>query len=160
MITQLYTFAPGSYVVADEWNANFRTIYNANLAHISAIQDAENLVVFPNSDLTDVFNAVRNQPNSFVINGTAVSISPECEYYKVLGSGEDLVINVPAGLNAEARILIQVQEERDLLPFSINYSGTTIINHYNDVGYNAGYYYVMIYESNGVAQVKLIWTGV
>jgi hypothetical protein len=160
MITQLYTLAPGSYVVADEWNANFRTIYNTNLAHYEAIQDAYNTLAFPSSDLSDVYAAVRSQPNCFEISGTDVTVAPECEYFKVLGSGEDLVINIPTGLNAEARVLIQIQDDRSLLPFSIGYSGTTIINHYNNYVFRAGYYYIMIYETNGVAQVKLIWTGV
>ena len=162
MITQLYTFAPGSYVVADEWNANFRTIYNANIAHYEAIQDAYNTLAFQGSDLSDVYSAVRSQPNSFIISGTAVTVAPECEYFKVLGSGEDLVISIPTGLNAEARVLIQIQEDRSLLPFSINYVGTSIINYgfYEYNYFRAGNYYVMIYETNGVAQVKLIWTGV
>lgn len=160
MITQLYTFTLGSYVVADEWNANFRTIYNTNLAHVEAIQDAYNTLAFQGSDLSDVYTAVRSQPNCFEISGTAVTVAPECEYFKVLGSGEDLVINIPTGLNAEARVLIQIQDNRSLLPFSVGYSGTTIINHYDNYVFRAGYYYIMIYETNGVAQVKLIWTGV
>lgn len=160
MIIQLYTFAPGSYVVADEWNANFRTIYNANLAHVEAIQDMNNKLAFKNGDLSGVYAAVRSQPNSFEISGIAVTVAPECEYFKVLGSGEDLVINIPTGLNAEARVLIQIQDDRSLLPFSVGYSGTTIINHYDNYVFRAGYYYLMIYEANGVAQVKLIWTGV
>lgn len=159
MIIQLYTFAPGSYVVADEWNANFRTLYNTNLAHVEAIQDMNNRLAFRNGDLSGVYAAVRSWPNCFEISGTAVTVAPECEYFKVLGSGEDLVINIPTGLNAEARVLIQIQENRSLLPFSVGYSGTTIINHYNNYVFRAGYYYVMIYETNGVAQVKLIWTG-
>ena len=160
MITQLYIFAPGSFVVADEWNANFRTIYNSNLAHVEAIQDAYNTLAFPGSDLSDIYAAVRSQPNSFEISGTAVTVAPECEYYKALANGQDLVINIPTGLNAEARVLIQIQNNRSLLPFSIGYSGTKIINHYNNYVFRAGYYYIMIYETNGVAQVKLIWTGV
>ena len=162
MIIQLYTFAPGSYVVADEWNANFRTIYNANLAHVEAIQDMNNKLAFKYGDLSGVYAAVRSQPNSFEISGTAVTVAPECEYFKVLGSGQDLVIDIPTGLNAEARVLIQTQENRSLLPFSVNYSGTKIINYgfYNYNYFRAGYYYIMIYETNGVAQVKLIWTGV
>lgn len=160
MITQLYTFAPGSYVVADEWNANFRTIYNVNIAHYEAIQDAYTSLAFLNGDLSGVYTAVRSQPDSFLINGTIVTVSPECEYYKILNNGEDLVINVPTGLNAETRILIQIQEDRSLLPFVVNYNGTLIVNHYNNNVFWAGYYYIMIYETNGLAQVKLIWTGV
>lgn len=160
MITQLYTFALGSYVVADEWNANFRIIYNTNLAHVEAIQDAYNTLAFQGSDLSDVYAAVRSQPNCFEVSGTAVTVAPECEYFKVLGSGEDLIVNIPTGLNAETRILIQIQEDRSLLPFVVNYDGTLIINHYNNNVFWAGYYYIMIYETNGLAQVKLIWTGV
>lgn len=161
MIIDLYTFAPGSYVVADEWNANFRTIYNANLAHVEAIQDAYNNLAFQGGDLSGVYASVRSQPDSFIISGTAVTVAPECEYYKTLSSGEDLVINIPTGLNAEARVLIQIQDDRSLLPFSVSYSGTSIVD-YGFYGYNyfrAGYYYIMIYETNGLAQVKLIWTG-
>lgn len=160
MITQLYTFSPGSYVVAEEWNANFRTLYNVNVAHLEAITDANSTIAFPNSDLTDVFNAVRSQLNSFAIPGNTVTVAPECEYYKTLANGQDLVINIPQGLNSEARVLIMIQENRSLLPFSVNYSGTKIINHYNNYVFRPGYYYIMIYETNNVAQVKLIWTGV
>lgn len=160
MINQLYTFTVGTYVVADEWNANFKALANSNADCVQAIEDAKMSVAFPDDDLTRLFNAVRKKPNSFAIAGSTVIVQPECEYYKALTAGEDLAIQIPTGLNAEARVLIQIQDYRSLLPFSIGYSGTTIINHYNDVGYDAGYYYVMIYETNGVAQVKLIWTGV
>lgn len=160
MITQLYVFSPGSYVVAEEWNANFRTLYNVNIVHLEAITDANSTIAFPNSDLTDVFNAVRSQLNSFAIPGNTVTVAPECEYYKTLANGQDLVINIPQGLNSEARVLIMIQENRSLLPFSVNYSGTKIINHYNNYVFKPGYYYIMIYETNNVAQVKLIWTGV
>lgn len=160
MITELYTFAPSSYVIADEWNANFRVIYNENLAHVQATADALATVAFPTSDLTDLFDVVRSYPNSYNIPGTSVTVAPECEYYKTLGNGEDLVINIPTGMNAEARVLIRIQADRSLLPFSVNYAGTLIVNHYNNFVFRSGYYYIMIYESNGVAQVKLIWTGV
>lgn len=160
MITQLYTFSAGSYVVAEEWNANFRTLYKANLAHEEAIVDAQAQIAFPTSDLTDLFSAVNSQLNSFAIAGNTVTVAPECEYYKTLANGQDLAINIPTGLNAEARVLIRIQEDRSLLPFSVNYDGTLIVNHYNNFVFRAGYYYIMIYETNGIAQVKLIWTGV
>ena len=160
MITELYLFSPGSYVVADEWNANFKTLYQVNVDHSTAITDAYNDIAFPNSDLTAVFNAVKGQYNSHHIDGDTVSVSVENEYYKTLSSDENLVIKIPAGMCGEARVLIQLQEDRSLLPFSVNYTGTTIINHYNNYAFWAGYYYIMIYETNGVAQVKLIWTGV
>lgn len=160
MITELYIFTPGAYVVADEWNANFKTLYQVNIEHSTAITDAYNELAFPNSDFTALFNAVKSQYNSYAIAGNTVSVNVENEYYKTLSSGEDLVINVPTGMCGEARVLIQLQEDRSLLPFSVNYAGTTIINHYNNYTFWAGYYYIMIYETNGVAQVKLIWTGV
>lgn len=160
MIIQLYTFAPGSYVVADEWNANFRTIYNANLAHVEAIQDMNSTLAFKNGDLSDVYAAVRNQPNCFEISGTAVTVAPECEYYKVLGNGEDLIINIPRGLNSEARVLIQINKLRTELPFVITYNGQKYITYGNYKYFNIGYYYIMIAESNGVAQVKFVEIGV
>lgn len=161
MITDLYTFSPGSFVVADEWNANFRVLYNTAQEHKEAITDANTTIAFPTSDLSGVFASVKGQPNSYYIPGNSVVVSPECEYYKTLGSGQDLVINIPTGLNAESRILIQLQENRSLLPFSVNYDGVSDINYgFYDYNYfRSGYYYIMIYESNGVAQVKLIWTG-
>lgn len=160
MITQLYTFSTGSYVVADEWNANFRVLHNTSLVHKESIIDGQNTVAFPSSDLSNVFASVKNQPNSSFIPGNTVVVAPEQEYYKTLSSGQDLTINIPTGMNAEARVLIQIQEDRSLLPFSVNYTGTLIVNHYNNYVFRAGHYYIMIYETNGVAQVKLIWTGV
>ena len=160
MITELYTFSPDSYVVAEEWNANFRTVQKVNSLHAEAITDEQNIIAFPNSDLSGVFNAVKQSANSHEIPGYTVDIAPEQEYYKTLSNGNDLVINIPTGLNAESRILIQIQNDRSLLPFSINYSGTKIINHYDNNVFWAGYYYIMIYETNGLAQIKLIWTGV
>lgn len=162
MITELYTFSTSSFVVADEWNANFNVLYNENIAHQEAIVDAQNSIAFPDSDVTDLVNAVRSQLNSFIIPGTSIVVSPECEYYKVLANGEDLVINIPDNFDSECRILIQIQNTRTLMPFSINYNGITKINYgYYDYKYfRSGYYYIMIYETNGLAQVKLIWTGV
>ena len=160
MIIQLYTFAPGSYVVADEWNANFRTIYNANLAHVEAIQDMNNRLAFRNGDLSGVYAAVRSWPNCFEISGTAVTIAPECEYFKVLGSGEDLAISIPASFNSETRIIIKTQDDRTLLPFSVSYVGTVQTSYGEDAVFPAGIYYILIYVLNNVAQVKLIWTGV
>lgn len=162
MITELYLFTPGAYVVADEWNANFKTLYQVNVDHSTAITDAYNELAFPNSDFTALFDAVKSQYNSYAIAGNTININTENEYYKILSSGEDLVINVPTNMNGEARILIQVQETRTLIPFSINYAGTTYIDFgfYSYEYFRPGFYYIMIYETNGVAQVKLIWTGV
>lgn len=160
MINQLYTFTVGTYVVADEWNANFKALANSNADCVQAIADAEVSVVFPDDDLTQLFNVVRKKPNSFAIPGDTVTVAPECEYYKTLANGQDLAIQIPTGLNAEARVLIRIQEDRSLLPFSVNYDGIANVNYGLYNVFNSGYYYVMIYETNGVAQVKLIWTGV
>lgn len=160
MITELYTFTPSSYVVAEEWNANFRVLYNFNAQHTEAIADAYTDIAFPTSDLTAVFDAVRRYPNSFAIPGDTVTVAPECEYYKTLANGEDLTIQIPVGLNSEARVLIRTQEDRSLLPVNVVYEGgTLILDHYDNYVFRSGYYYVMIYETNGVAQAKLIWTG-
>lgn len=159
MITQLYTFSVGSYVVADEWNANFNTLYNVNLAHEEAIIDAQNTIAFPNSDLTTVFNSVRGWANSFFIGGDTVMVAPQCEYYKTLATDQDLTINIPTGLNSEVRVLIQLTNDRSLRPFTVNYNGTTIINDYDNNNFLAGFYYIMIYESNNTAMIKVIGTG-
>ena len=164
MIIQLYTFAPGSYVVADEWNANFRAIYNANLAHVEAIQDMNNKLAFKNGDLSSVYAAVRSQPNCFEISGTTVTVEPECEYYKDLPDGLDLNIVIPnSGLNASVRVLIRTSNLRTLLPAIVTYNGQEVkisFGEYEYMYFPAGMYYIMIYETNGFAQAKLIWTGV
>ena len=159
MINQLYTFTVGTYVVADEWNANFKALANSNADCVQAIEDAEVSVAFPDDDLTQLFNAVRKKPNSFAIAGSTVIVQPECEYYKALSDGEDLAIQIPTGLNAEARVIIRITDDRSLLPFSILYSGDTNITYGEDMVFPAGIYYIMIYETAGQAQVKLIWTG-
>lgn len=159
MINQLYTFTVGTYVVADEWNANFKALANSNADCVQAIEDAEVSVAFPDDDLTQLFNAVRKKPNSFAIAGSTVIVQPECEYYKTLADGEDLAIQIPTGLNAEARVIIRTTDDRSLLPFSVLYSGDTNITYGEDMVFPAGIYYIMIYETAGQAQVKLIWTG-
>ena len=120
MITQLYSFSPGSYVTAEEWNANFKVLDNTNKQHAEALDDAYENLAFPNGDLSQVYSRARVFANSFSIDGNTVVLSPQCEYYKVLSSGQGLTINIPEGFNSEARILIQTQENRSLLPFSVN----------------------------------------
>lgn len=155
----MYTFSPGSFVVADEWNANFNVLYKTSSEHAQAISDAYDETAFPNSDLSNVFAAVNGELNSFAIEGNSVTVGVNQEFYKTLSSGQELAITIPQGMDGEARVLFRLQENRSLLPFSINYSGTKIINHYNNYVFRPGYYYIMIYETNNVAQVKLIWTG-
>lgn len=159
MIIQLYTFSPGSYVVADEWNANFKVLYNSNLAHAEAIVDAQNQYAFPNSDFSDIFAAIRNRPNSHLIDNLLVDVAPEQEYYKILANNENLTINVEQGLNAEARILIQLPDLRTDFPFVITYSGQQVIMYGDYKYFNPGYYYIMIYETNGLLQAKFIEIG-
>lgn len=159
MITQLYTFSPGSYVVADEWNANFNVLQKTNIMHFEAINDAYAVLAFPDNDLSQLYAAVRNQPNSFNISGVSVNVTPQCEYYKELPSGDNLAITIPNNFNSEARIVIKTNNDRTLLPFSVSYSGTTHISYGEDNVFPAGIYFIMIYECNGIAQVKLIWTG-
>lgn len=159
MINQLYTFTVGTYVVADEWNANFKALANSNADCVQAIEDAEVSVAFPDDDLTQLFNAVRKKPNSFAIAGSTVIVQPECEYYKALADGEDLAIQIPTGLNAEARIAIKISDDRDLQPFSVFYEGELKVNVGMGEFFSKGVYFIMIHETNGLAQVKLIWTG-
>lgn len=164
MINELYTFSPGSFVVADEWNANFSTLNKASQQHQEAIQDANNSLAFPNSDLSNVFNAVKTQPNSFNIQGNSIDVSVEQEYYKTLTSGQNLLIIVPSNMNGSVRILIKIPDNRNNIDdiFKITYSGTKDISYgyYNYNYFRSGFYYIMIHESNNLAQVKLIWTGV
>lgn len=158
MINSLYIFSTGSYVVADEWNANFKVLAKSNNDCTEAISDAEVSVSFPDGDLSELFAALKRQPNSSEIPGNIVLVAPENEYYKSLGSGEDLTIQIPEGLNSEVRIIIHITDDRALLPFSVAYSGETHISYGEDMVFNAGTYFILIYETNGHAFVKLIWT--
>ena len=164
MITELYVFSPGSYVVAEEWNANFRVLYSETVTQTESISDAFSLVAFPTSDLSGVYNQIKARDDSTEIIGSAVNIAPSHEYYKTLASGEDLEIQIDGSMNGEARILLKLEEDRQTLPISAGFiggiSGTVIINHSESYVFNAGYYFVMIYVTNQVAQIKVIWTGV
>ena len=164
MITQLYVFSPGSYVVAEEWNANFRIIYQATYSHKEAINDAYSVIAFPDSDLSGVYAQVRARGDSSFIEGNSVDIAASQEYYKTLASGEDLFIGIPGDMNGEARIVLKLEEDRQLLPFSAAFvggiQGMVIINHSESYAFDAGCYFIMIYVTNRVAQIKVIWTGV
>lgn len=162
MINKLYTFSLGTYVVAEEWNANFDAVNKSNIECANAIKDAEAELAFPDSDLTQLFNSVRKRPNSFKIEGNkpSVLVQPECEYYRELLDGEDLAIEIPYGLSSEARIAIKISDDRDLQPFSVFYEGDLKVNVGMGQFFSKGLYFIMIHETNGVAQVKLIWTGV
>lgn len=159
MINQLYIFSGGSYVVADEWNANFKAINNSNVDCAEAIVEANEQLAFVDGDLTSLFAALRQKANSFGISGTSVIVAPECEYYKTLPAGEDLSITIPDNFNSESRIAIRITDDRTLLPFSVAYSGDLKISYGEDDVFSAGLYYILIYEVAGQAIVKLIWTG-
>lgn len=161
MITQLYTFSPGAFVIADEWNANFRSLYQVSLEHTEAIHDANNNVAFPYSDFSTIFERIRAKSNSFVISGDSIVVFPECEYYKDLPDGKDLNIIIPdSGINSEVRVLIRTHNLRTLLPVTITYKGQEVkISFGLDMYFSAGMYYILIYEANGTAQAKLVWTG-
>lgn len=159
MITQLYTFSPSSYVVADEWNANFQTIYNTNVLHAEAVVDGYDTIAFPTSDFTDLFNAIKGKPNSSLVTGSMIDVAPEQEYYKVLSNGQDLVINIPTGLDSESRIIVQMQGESSLSPFIINYDGEKQESYGVLDTFPAGMYMLFIYETNGLAQIKITKMG-
>jgi len=159
MINRLNIFNEATFVVADEWNANFRVLNQSNYDCAKATEDAEAAVATPESDMTAIFNRMRSQQNSFYIQGNNVVLFPECEYFKPLASGQDVNIVIPTGFNAEARVVLYIPDERQLLPFTISYNGNLIVNYGGFLKFRPGVYFVMIYEIAGTAMVKLLWTG-
>lgn len=160
MIQQLNIFSVDSYVVADDWNANFKVIEQSNEECKQAITDANEQIAFPDSDLEPLFESIREKPNSFAIPATNVIIAPQSEYYKTLTSGQDLNIQIPTGLNSEARIILKLNDQRTLLPISITYSGTQTLFTGDFSVYPAGFYFIFIYETAGNAIIKMVKTGV
>lgn len=168
MITQLYNFAPGSYVVADEWNGNFSALYKTNVAHEEVIQDCYDICAFPNSDLTGVFDAVKEMPNSHLIEGLEVTLSAGQEYYKTLPTGKNLLIIYPEDFYGEARILVKLEEERTGFQnrfFNMQGDANASMNigigtHWH---FNPGFYYFVIFstrrENHHQTYMKLLYTG-
>lgn len=156
MIQQLYIFSGGSYVVAEDWNANFGALKTSNDNCETAITDANNALAFPDSDLTSLYTALKSQLNSFRIPGTSIVISPECEYTKALNETQELYITVPENFNSEARIVFSTPNTRNFIPFHFNYEGT--VNYLDDITswQNPGMKFVFLYETNGNLYVKLI----
>jgi hypothetical protein len=162
MITQLYVFSPGSYVVAEEWNANFRALLETNIAHEEAIVDANSIILFQGGDYSAVYARVDNEVNSFLASNTILP-KPDCEYYRDLqGADEQITVNVSTGqLNGEARIIIKTSNNRTLTPIVITYNGSQ-----DDVvwpngiaqWYLAGMKFVFLLERNGKLYVKMIAT--
>lgn len=164
MITELYTFSTDSFVVAEEWNANFKTLYSVALQHEESINIGRETIAFPDSDLTQLFSVIKTQPNSRIIENNSVIVGTEQEYYGTLYSGQSLQIQIPKDINGEARVLVYLTQDVTQKFYNIVYDGTTVIeyvdNYYDGLILPSGYYYIMIYEGNNIAQVKLIWTGV
>jgi hypothetical protein len=162
MITQLYIFSPGSYVVADEWNANFRVLRSTNVLHQESIVDANNIILFQGGDYTDVYNRINNDPNSHVAESTIQNPMVDNEYYRVLQGGEQLFVSVdPGTLNGETRIVVQTTQNNALPPVVITYGGTQDnVVWTNGIAqwYLAGVKFVFLLERNGKLYVKMIAT--
>lgn len=166
MITELYTFSPGSYVVADEWNANFSTLFNVAGQHSEAITDAYNLVAFYTSDLSLVYARVDVQQNSYSFSGTALEIkSPNVEYWQnrveEITDSQELVVTV-GHINGEARVIFRTSTDRSLTPVTVNYAGgAENINFIDDsrVWQEAGTKVLFFYESNNKLNVRMAKAG-
>lgn len=154
----MFVFSVDTNVVAEEWNSNFNVLQNSNDNCVEAIEDAGNTLAFPDGDLSGVYRAVRAKPNSFEIPTDTVIVQPECEHYKVLSNAQDLNIQIPEGLNSQARVLIKVPDNRSLEPVNILYPGTKVISTGGQQSYQSGYYFVFILEINNTAYVKIIST--
>lgn len=160
MITQLYVFSPGSYVIAEEWNANFRVLMNTNLAHQEFIVDTADILMFQSGDYTQIYNVVNSRTNSQEVPGLSVQVLVDNEYRKSLTADQQLVINV-GRICGEARIIIQTAANSVLSPIRINYvGGDENVVWENGIAqwYLAGMKFVFLLERNGKLYVKMIAT--
>lgn len=160
MIKQLNVFSVGSYVVAKEWNDNFRILFESNETSGESIQDALQDLAFLDKDLSQLFAAVRQKQNSFSIEGNLINVAPECEYYKTLASGEDLNVQIPVGFSGEFRVWVKYSQNRVLTPVNILYSGNVVWNNGIADWLSAGTKLLSVFVINGTAYVKMIRTGV
>ena len=164
MINELYTFSPSSFVLSDEWNANFSTLRKTAKDHLNAIKDGYNTLAFVNGDLTGVYNAANIFINSVSFSSTSLHItSPNTEYYNgtSITSSQQLVLNVEK-IKGEARILFKTSGTRSNSPILINYAGGSgNINFINnsDVWNNAGIKVVFLYEMNNKLNVRMVKAG-
>ena len=176
MITQLYSFSIGSFVVAEEWKATFSTLHDYCVAHALAIEDAYDTLAFPDSDLTYVFSSIRRTDTNVSMNQPYISfiVDRNREYYVGSPSNPDVLppqtpvnIIIREGMEGECRVIFRLPELMTLeAPIRITYKGVVITpkdataDCYVNTGFynyfNPGLYYVMIHEQNGKAQVKLI----
>lgn len=168
MIVELYSFTPGSYVVADEWNANFSVLYNFAVLHRKSIYDAYDLVAFPNDDLSNILTNVDNYINSYQFVGTSIAImSPNVEYWQssleTITTAQQLVIRV-GKISGEARVFFQTSDTRDpgLPPYVINYDGGAgNIDFIDDsrIWQDPGIKCLLFYELNDKLNVRIIKAG-
>ena len=169
MITQLYNFSTGSFVVAEEWNANFRVLHDYCVAHALALEDAYQVLAFPDSDLSDIFVSIRRTPNVKMNQAyTSFMVERNTEYYVGnLPAQQPVNIVISEGMEGECRVIFNLPELMELEdPIAITYKGVRIQSKdptadcYVNTGYykyfNPGIYYVLIHEQNGKAQVKLV----
>ena len=177
MITELNTFSPGSLVVSDDWNANFRALNTANTQHAEAITDAQNNVATVNdASYTTIYNIAKTYPNSQLIDGLDVYIYPGQEYYKNIPSGGQLILHAGDYTYGEARILFKLEDQRTspaTMPFILRLEGDVsswhvTIGQTTTFNFIPGYYYLMIYgydritdnnDTRHVITSKVIWTG-
>lgn len=156
MIKKLNIFSENTYVVAEEWNANFSVLNQSNQQCSDAIADANQQLAFPDSDLTQLFQSVNSRQNSFNVVGTNVLLQPECEYYKTLAGGESLTVNVPKGMNATARVIVKINDDRDLPPIIISeYEGEKIVTGLDRAKFASGCYFAFILERQDTLIVKI-----
>lgn len=164
MINELYTFSPSSFVLADEWNANFSVLRKTSNDHLVAIKDGYNNLAFVNGDLTDVYNAADNFINSSAFSGTSLHItSPNNEYYNTtnITSSQQLALNVEK-INGEARVLFKTSGTRSLSPVAITYAGGSANINFIDNSENwnnAGTKVIFLYEMNNKLNVRMVKAG-
>ncbi len=160
MINELYTFSPGSFVLADEWNANFSTLRKASNEHLLSIKDADNQLAFINGDLSGVYNGVDNFINSTSFPGTSLHITtPNTEFYNVtpITTSQQLIIDVER-INGEARVLFKTSGTRSLSPVQINYVGGAANISFidNSEAWSGGLVnIVFLYETNNKLNVRM-----
>lgn len=162
MIERLYTFTEGTFVVASDWNANFKAIRDSIISCAGAIIDANNALAFEDTDMTAIYSQIYQRQNSFNIPGTTVTVQNDCEYYKDLNTGEHLTVTIPqTGLNGQARVIIRTKADDVLQPVTIMYKGKEVeMSGGLAQWYEAGMKFIFIYEINGKAYAKIIKTGV
>ena len=176
MITQLYSFSIGSFVVAEEWNSNFRVLHDYCVDHTLAVDDAYQTLSFPDSDLSYVFSSIRRTDTNVRMNQPYISfiVDRNKEYYIGSAANPDILppqtpvnITIREGMEGECRVIFRIPELMTLEPpIKIKYKNVIVqpkdpnADCYVNTGYydyfNPGLYYVMIHEQNGKAQVKLI----